>query len=778
MPSPFDPTSVHELAEALPPTGANPAADAARTALVRWIKLATPGRQSIGGAPFRTVFFPGTAAGPDDAKITALTGLGADFFAAFATVTLCDRMHQTTRVLQPQLVGDRIDAGVAEHNRTLRPRVRRWYGQMLSATPGPVATALRAFGTDQQRRLALGHYVAGLTSPTWINDKLSQDRLGFWPDRDWELFHHYVKLGLLGATFEQVDDVIRRIRAGGVPVPDALGVERWQTWSRWWAGDIDGWDLADATGPILATTYQVVVGAPWPATMPEGNSYEFTANTMPGSPYRQVPQRSCFAPGTRIVMADGSLRAVEHVRPGDAVSTPAGPRDVVFHSSPPRAGRTLARFTDAGFSFAATHPFVVRGGAAAYAAADPTGLAETVPSLAQYGIRPLDGADRPVLSRYTRQGDRPHRPGRIVAADDEPERLHDLFLAVGPDGRSEFYAGDEHLQLLVSSEAPRFTAAPEAAAVVLGVLTACADTVLGVLAPMSDEAFADVLAIGLDAVARRLLADVGPSLTDQAVATAGPGAAVTTAADIAAALTTFARTAGAADATTRRRLGLLVEAFVPRFAEQFQAAVALGWRRWPGPEPRTASLLAVTVHAVDLLARPGAVQADGARVTVTLRRDAARSGFVLPVEPSRAADRHRYTVDAVGYFSQWRPILEAPVEAQREQGWTLHVAVDGDPAVAVLTLPRLLDPGYAALVAPLVDPGGATVGRVSLDLRALTPGDLEQEEQARRAWNPDRRPVIAGRLTALASAYVLDQFGAAVHAFGRYAAVERTPIVR
>src|SRR4029079_13847131 len=128
--------------------------------------------------------------------------------------------------------------------------------------------------------------------------------------------------------------------------------------------------------------------------------FEFTANSQPGNRYRRPPPSSCFAAGTRVVLAGGELRAIEHVQPAACVRTPHARRTVLFRATPPREDRPLVRFTGpaGGFAFAPSHPFVLppsragtgsgETGSAAYAAAYPLALAETVPALAQFGIEP------------------------------------------------------------------------------------------------------------------------------------------------------------------------------------------------------------------------------------------------------------------------------------------------------------------------------------------------------------------------------------------------------
>jgi hypothetical protein len=530
--------------------------------------------------------------------------------------------------------------------------------------------------------------------------------------------------------------------------------------------------------------------------MAEDNSFEFTANSQPGNGYRTPPKTSCFAPGTKVVAGDGTLKPIEDVRAGDVVLTSDGPRQVILHSTPPRGDRPLYRFGKGGAAFVASHPFIVGDGAPeGYAAVDPEQLARMLPNLAQFGITSLGAG--PTLVRHVRGGQEPyHPPGVELAEGPAPAILHDLVVEIGDDGSSTYFAGDDDVQVLVSSELPRFGTAPLTTWVVVSVLQEAGPAMLEALASTPDEGFTDLLGIGLDSMARTLLPRIGRELQrgdasppaapgDDAT---GPGAALEPK-SLAALVEAFAssmQTSGDAyfaepEPAYNTRLGSLVGAFIETFGPQFQAAIRLGWRTFDTTGREGGMLLGVTVYSVELFDGPADLPASAAQIEVTLVRDTARSQRVVPVLASAPSDRWFYPADAPVYFDAWRPIIEPPAEAAAGSEWRLELRVvprsgaggsgrgTGD-AVATVTVPWVIDSDFEAVSAPVLAPDGRVVGQAHLDLRSLSPGGLAEDLRRRAAWHPDMERDVAQRLARLASAYLRENFGPALFAFQKSAA--------
>lgn len=796
MTSPFNPRDVEVLAAALPGTADNPLGRATRGVLATHLKRCTPGHYSqlIGTGPaFRDIFFRGVQPNPHEGAIVTLTGLDDAFFASISVAALCQQMGQSTSRLRPQITMGPIADDLNGWNSRLMTGSYRFYSYMVGVTDGPIRSALAAFPDPASKQTAKEHYLAGLTSEAWVTAKKVQEASAQWPDRDWELFHHWIKLTALGADAGEIDRGIQTIISMGLGIPAAYGPVRWREQSPWFGPGLGASDAAESVGAILETRCHVYPGGGY-SCMAEDNSFEFTANSQPGNRYRQLPSSSCFVPGTRVVTADGSLRPIESILPGDLVATPDGPKEVLLRAETRRDGRTMQRFAGTGFAFSATHPFVADAtgpGRGYYAAVDPAGLARAVPMLAPFGTSPLlAGGTR--LVRYTPDG-AVAWPVPSVQPDPDirPELLYDLVVDVGEEGRSEYFAGDERTQVLVSSEIPRFGAAPDAAWVLLRILEQVTPVVLDVLAPVPDESFADLVNVGLTSLSRTLMPVVGPELHRQPAQS--PVADAVEPVSPLRAARALARALARPEGGTDRRATVVFEQFVAVFAPQIQAALAMGWRSFDLAADDVANLLTVDLYDIELF-QPGATDAP-LTVDLAIARDAVSYTRRIPVA-GRVGNWY-LTTDGPAYFPEWsRPEAEAtswspprpvvpepavlpapwpPTPPQRLL-WELRIHLaPWSAASAKLPLPAGIAHGYEDFVAPLLDADGNVVGTAHGDTRLLTSEAFAAEWEARQSWKPADQDRIAHRLADLGGRYIADGFAKAISEFRYCAATTRTP---
>jgi hypothetical protein len=352
--------------------------------------------------------------------------------------------------------------------------------------------------------------------------------------------------------------------------------------------------------------------------------------------------------------------------------------------------------------------------------------------------------------------------------DLQPDLLYDLYIDVGPDGRSEYYAGDEDVQLRVASEVPRFESVPETAAVILEVLRRSGPAVLGALAEVPDESFDDVLAVGLDAVARTLMPGIGPHLHLSSPVRDGEQPLLpTAAADLAAAVRGFASAMSQAPDGYDWRTGVLVEQFAARFAPQFQAALALPWRTFDLAEADVAGFLSVTLYSVELF--EAGPPTTGTEAEIALVGGTSRSVRRLPVREGAPADRWYYSVDSPAYFPEWS-------EPGREDLWNLEVSLrPGFPASARIPLSRDISHGYEAFAVPMATEDGRIVGQARFDVRLLTIDGFAGELRERDALAVRQGSMSGGaeRLARFAAEYVEARFADCVSAFRFCAATTR-----
>lgn len=665
-------------------------------------------------------------------------------------------MYPLTKFFAEKLMLEWIDRDLAVFNQDLRRNIAFWYAHMAGYVPGDIQTALASFSGTSERRAALEAYKSGLTSDAWINLKNTQDTSGDWVNRDWELFHHWIKLAALGAEKEEIAQVISIAKTKGLPIPQTLDADQWHLWSHWMPVDVSAADIPEATIPILRThTFDGV-------KLREYFGYQFLGEGQPGYKYKREPPSSCFGPGALVVMADGSLKPIENVCAGDQVKTPDGKRSVLLLAAPKRGNRQLYNMKGYNFGFTASHPFMIFDGkpetSGVYAAVKPVDLLRVVPTLAQFGITALH--QKPKLTRHTKTGSAPVTAGPINLVEGKlPDTVYDLYLDLGEDGRSEYFAGDSRAQFLTSSEIPRYLAAPAAAAAILHVLKETALNIVSALEDVPDEVFAGALQMTLASFAPGMMAEIGPKLnaltsrilTDDETSAQDSG-------ELLAGITSFAGAFADDAGHYNQRLGLLYDMFVAQFGSVFHATIQLGWRSFDLADLQGATILAVSVYGLELSGRDLGIPANEADIGVELSRGAASYERVVPVLPSASTNHSYYTADQIVYFPEWRNTLAPAGGASLE--WQISVTLlsrkSGErvPWKASVPLPQEIDFGYESFSSFAVDRSGEVIGQVAFDARALNVGGYAADIEAKKKWRPVHEQLVAQWLAELCIEFI------------------------
>ncbi|MCM3699526.1 Hint domain-containing homing endonuclease [Paenibacillus macerans] len=808
---------VERLFAALPNPGTNETGAMARRVLVNRMKGATPGRATtpyigVQGKKFIDIFFPRYSPMDYQSSVTNVTGLRDDFWSGLSVAVLCEAMWNITSDLRPQLRIERIRQTIAASMNRIYGSATSWYTYMLYQIG--VRNELAAIPVSRYPE-AVTIYVNALRNPAWIQAKIVQYESGNWANRDWELYHHWVKLAALGALDPVIDETIQYLVSRQLPVPDEVRSGAWRTYRRWMSGDMGWGDIrGEATAGILQEECYVYGGVP--SCMKESNSFEFTANSQPGNTYRQTPSSSCFERGTLVLMADGSRRPIEEVKLGQTVMTPDGPKPVLLVSTPLRACRPLYRFENCSFRFAATHPFVnyrsLRDSTQpTYLCADPLALINTVPTLSSFGVASLQEAEGE-LCRYAKDGGISGMPVPPITGstdqipvppitgstdEDESEVLYDLIVDFSPSGRSEYFVGDANLMVLVSSEIPRFNSSPEGSHAILAMLQGSAEAVLKAMEPVPDRDFADVLHVALTAVSQGLLpavlrewqceasGETGNGVLDNPLAAASADAASsarelnalearvidTLGAKVTAALDHFTEGDGP-DSIYNGRMGTLYDLLAAQFGMPFIAAIDLGWRNMTKLDEALATMLAVTVYALEMDGAFRLPQGVPLELRCTLSSGGAGSGSgasfenALPVFTS--GDVFCHTFDQSIYFDMWR----APADGAP---WNLRFQlVNGSTgesagATGLLPLPNSLGDELRVLKALVQGKDGNTCGQITFDARPLNDLLYARETAARVEWTPEKKHILAGTLGPKAAEYLEQNLSSALLLFGNNA---------
>ncbi|XP_070534764.1 uncharacterized protein [Ptychodera flava] len=467
---PGDP--LYKLITNIPDFYTNPVGSVARAALVSKMAGSTPGRHTEPwprpeGKSFRQIFFPSYWNAPYTDNVASVTGIPDGFWSDFSVAVLCQSMYYQTSDIRQQLVIDKISSNVDYFNNTIRGNILKLYTYVIFHD-------FMKFSGDLMH--AKNVYISQIDNVYWVTYKMKQYTEGTWDNADWELYHHWVKLSALGAGNDEIYHVINSLKGKGLHIPDNVGPNSWYQYMVWYRPDhISHDDIDNSARPgELERVCTPVMGSTRPSCMNEENCYEFTANTQPGSPYRELPSSSCVSSDTKILMNDGSLREIKHIKPGDVVKTPSGPRKVLIVSTPYRGDRFLYGFNDHRFSFTSGHPLAngERGTSyspSEYLSISPLQVIHNVPIIGYVGIGELKVGSKVLESNMHQMQ---VKSVQKYAPNDKDELLFDLVLEPNEEsGTFEYIAGDERALFVVASELPIMNVKTDVEALAFDVIT-------------------------------------------------------------------------------------------------------------------------------------------------------------------------------------------------------------------------------------------------------------------------------------------------------------------
>ena len=735
---------VEAMFTALPDIGANPVGILAKAALLSRLEGATPGKHTQpwpqpSGPSFLAIFFPGYTPAAYTGNVTGSTGLNDDFWSGFAVAALCQAMYNITSDLRKQLKSGDIDNAVNACNGQITNSAMPLYG--LALQQGYPAFT-QAYNDCPDKAQALATYSAQLQSSNYLNALAVQyhSQAGL-PNFDWLMWHHWVKLSVLGCATATISSLIGVVKSNlaalQVVLPDNVDGVTWLTYNTWMSTSdpnrrrLDWNDIAGAArGGILAQVCTVYPGSYMPSCMNEENSFEFTANGQPGSGYRAGGGGGCcFAAGTGVLLADGSERAIETLQPGDQLATTAGPRRLALVAQPFRAGRALYRIDELPIQVTATHPFLrfPQADQPTLASIDPLQLSARIPGLAVLGIGPLSSGS-PLL-RIANNSAQPYPVTQVhclPGSGNADERLYDLLLEPGPE-TAGYLVGGNGTYLAVSAEIPDITAHADIAPGFFALAQSLYSELHRDIASLPQANLAPIL----EHLAQGLHSQLLPSALQQA--RNQPQAAPlrsTSAVDIHSATSAFfsllAQPPGPAlrasqASTFNWQLNLLTEQLLGSLGESLLAQLALGWRE---PGDATGDTLAVTLFGVSLLNgqtfadSPGPLNLSLGEQHYQLEESGQR--------PSSAFTRH---VDQVLY---------CPLASSGELAEKLTLTCEdraGNSLSAQIHLPVRLETGWRSCEGLLRDAQGSIAGTCRLDLRLLGRTAIEREQHRKQHWD-------------------------------------------
>ncbi len=410
-------------------------------------------------------------------------------------------------------------------------------------------------------------------------------------------------------------------------------------------------------------------------------------------------------------MADGSVKAIEQVKIGDAVQSADGPKRVALVVSPLRAGRPLYGLNRLDVSFTAGHPFRTPGEAGpGRAAVDPWALIDSVPTMTELGVATLASGCR--LSARGTNGDGEVTVAQLdkfEAASGGDERVYDLVLERSETGMSCYYVGGPGSFLAADTEwpDPLYEHATTHA-----IVTAIEMALPGCRASLQDSA------TQLPDLFNRVQLGAALSQAREAALAAPEGMKAHPGFDL--------------DLYTHEgewdpHASALGNNLVRRFARTMRREIDMGWRV-SSTLPRPDDQLTVAVHDVELL---GDVPiGPHAKLAVELRL----RGWDSTEDTVRGLDMN------MGERPTWHIALDEVVEFGRLPQTPGSASLSGSVTLddkkvgeflATIT-EQALTGGTVEYF--LFSDAGEVVGRLALEPRRSSEQDLIQEREQREAW--------------------------------------------
>ena len=707
---------------------------------VNKIMSALPGNYSqlFGTGPsFQSIFFPGWQ--PDSLLplVTQFTGLDEEWWRQMSIRSLCECMYEVTSSIRKQLRIDNIRADLATNNNEIGNSSAALYSRVLADRFPPFTSLLKKVDPVVARPAYREVLIKNVqTKQLWYGSAL-------WTSPDWEMFNHYAKYMALGASPSDVDALIQELLNAGLPIPDVVRVTRWRNYREefrerpkleW--NDFSG----QARGPIQQTRY-INVGRSVSA-LPEGNCYEFTARSQPGTGYRQLPSGCCFSGDTEVLCSDKTTRRLDSLRPGERILTRNGSAAVTLVPTPARAGRPLYRVDGAGPAFTGTHPFLneaFQGDSSLpqILCHSPQQLRWGVPTLGERGVGSLTAGSRLYARDSFGNSLPPHIVSSVETIDPHTsDYVYDINVLPEDGNASEFWVGKDQIFFLSMPEFPLIANAGAATFTYLALVEGILRDGSQLFAHRNIEWLREFLgvmdqygaAICRDAAQTALNAVVSP-ISSENIRPVVPR------------LEAIYEALRTSDQVSSAAFAALLDLLLLTTGDWMQSTIALGWRNLQAP---IGNILAITLS--DLQMSPSSPIS--AQHLIKLKVSA---GSIGSADSQNIWNRTREA--STRFYAYFDQIVYFEVEGLGPTPEVCFAASLNNSELAALSGGIPISPGeglHSLYSAPIRDSQGETAGFLNFDIRLLTRGAAEAELEASALW-----------LDSLAETYA-DQLGKAM----------------
>ena len=449
------PSYLEAYFKSLPNLYDNPVGKYAHDCVVNQLKMSVKGSTRYPVAmetTYKDWFFEGVSELPGQQTMIAQSDITPAQWAEYSAIYVCETIQHVTTETKNCVNADLVIKDKKKLYEFLNGS--KSYRSILTVCKNPVQEAYKLLN-EKELETAKDDYCKAITDPAWVDIKIIQAQKSIWKDADWELYHHWSKLMLLGATESEVLSIIRKLKDMGLPIDESVDETNWDSYERWMGTAKGeklevGWeDFKEAESRMLSP-----VCYPNGILVHEYFSLNYMHDEEGGNRYYVEPPKpeiSCFTAEAMVRMADGTLRKISEIRSGDRIFTPQGEKRVLFVSTPLRGKRSLYSFGNHKFKFSESHPFRSKKG---HVCVKPDILGRFVPTFKEVEalvdgtkLMTYSGTDAEVAELYAHGYEECNKC----------ELLYDIIPEADKSGVFEYYIGDEREQYLVSSEMPILT---------------------------------------------------------------------------------------------------------------------------------------------------------------------------------------------------------------------------------------------------------------------------------------------------------------------------------
>ncbi|MEV6874538.1 Hint domain-containing homing endonuclease [Amycolatopsis sp. NPDC051128] len=388
--------------------------------------------------------------------------LNAGWWQAYVLAVLTDAARQAASL---SVDSGKLTMDLANMNAMFLPALTASYLATLQNAYDPTVSALRALTsagqlaqacTELGDALSEGQFTANVNAAIAMGGDSTNAAV-------WFLYNLWVTLKALGSS--NVDAEIQALQSAGLTVPGEVGPQAW------WNGGYTTWYVPLAGPDVAGSTSGLLT-----AGMPESETTSFDGDPPPPPVNTNVsatngysqslcfwgplntyqpPDTSCLGAGTGVLMADGSVKAIEDIEIGDKVMSNGGVGTIALVEKPGRLGRTLYSVNGLQAFVTSGHPFrAADGPGPRRRAVDPWNLIDAVPTMIADGVGALvagvtleaigpEGQETTVVREVTS-----HHPDETP----EGEAVYDLVVDNGARGHAVYFVGGPHTFLAVDSE--------------------------------------------------------------------------------------------------------------------------------------------------------------------------------------------------------------------------------------------------------------------------------------------------------------------------------------